>query len=1058
MKKTFLLLWAAAYGAMVVNLDADNQPIYNVPSPEVANLGMYGQVPVSYYTGVPDISVPLYEVKVGNFSMPITASYHIGSVKPNQTPGPLGLGWNLMAGGYITRTVRGIYDEKMGYNTAWGFYTHHSKMKNITSSKFEEYVSNGDVEDAFDLSADEFYFNFCGYEGNFYMNEDGGWSVSSEFDIKVEFDSITGFASLSELEEANRINKTPGWGNRGKNQRFFIRFTIVGSDGTQYEFGGINATEFSISYYNRNNSDLIATSWRLSKIITPENYVITFGYEATGKTCDIEYRPYTEIRKNQVYKNGQAINAIGFIGYSGYLNFPVNMTFISTPNETIDFTYNLDVQYRSRLKCLEPGVSGSGALYWNKHNIAIYGLDNLTAEEKIMYNNAIGFTHFFNIEETSDKNSVEVTTNAILNELAHYLLHRIAIHKLNNECPQSIYFDYSLEGREKLSLISVRDYIPELKRDTIFTPHNYFEITGYRLPTEELNDKQKKDYRFNYNLNKKLIFGYICSETDSWGYWNGDTIKCYKNVDPKVIRPSFEATMAEVLTEIIYPTGGHCRFEYEQNNYSKLVDIKIRTRLLDSIGEAGGLRIKSITNIDRNNNFVSKKQYYYSYKRVPNGAITSSGICKGLPTFYSKYVLPAHKIGFNGGTVDRKPAELEHWSTDGVYAPVTNMNSPIVGYSYVIEESLDSIGNSLGSIRYRYSNYDADMEGTCHFDSLSFYTNNSSNAYVAGYSPYTSHSFERGKLLSKEYMDNNDVLFKKEVYTFNRTEHEPFITVHFEKHDMDELRINNRASNMIYGVCGWLTYTHTASYLPVSVTESIRSTDGKMVETGTRTYEYNNHKMLKRETATMSDGSQQSISYTYPYDYGTYDWMTKANITEPIVEKRLTAGGMTRIEKNDYANVGGIPYIQKRATGNGSTDVKTEYEVKRVDRYGNPVEMVINGVNNVLCWGHQGQRLLARVENAEFRKLKYLLNLPATSTSIDYSSLLNSRSQLPSAMFHIYTYTPDLLLQSETTPNGMTTFYGYDGFGRLKEVYYIEGGEKKLLKSYGYQYYNDNHK
>lgn len=90
-----------------------NQPVYNVPGPEIANLGLYGQVPVSYYTGVPDISVPLHEIKVGKFSMPITASYHVRSVKPNQTPGPLGLGWNLIAGGYITRTVRNIYDEKM---------------------------------------------------------------------------------------------------------------------------------------------------------------------------------------------------------------------------------------------------------------------------------------------------------------------------------------------------------------------------------------------------------------------------------------------------------------------------------------------------------------------------------------------------------------------------------------------------------------------------------------------------------------------------------------------------------------------------------------------------------------------------------------------------------------------------------------------------------------------------------------------------------------------------------------------------------------------------------
>lgn len=51
-------------------------PIKNVPSPEIAGLGEYGKVPVSLYTGVPDISVPIYELKAGNYSLSLAASYH----------------------------------------------------------------------------------------------------------------------------------------------------------------------------------------------------------------------------------------------------------------------------------------------------------------------------------------------------------------------------------------------------------------------------------------------------------------------------------------------------------------------------------------------------------------------------------------------------------------------------------------------------------------------------------------------------------------------------------------------------------------------------------------------------------------------------------------------------------------------------------------------------------------------------------------------------------------------------------------------------------------------
>lgn len=45
-------------------------PIKNVPSPEIAGLGEYGKVPVSLYTGA------IYELKAGNYSLSLAASYH----------------------------------------------------------------------------------------------------------------------------------------------------------------------------------------------------------------------------------------------------------------------------------------------------------------------------------------------------------------------------------------------------------------------------------------------------------------------------------------------------------------------------------------------------------------------------------------------------------------------------------------------------------------------------------------------------------------------------------------------------------------------------------------------------------------------------------------------------------------------------------------------------------------------------------------------------------------------------------------------------------------------
>src|SRR5579871_4530800 len=52
------------------------------PSPEAADLGRYGNVPVSLFTGTPKVSIPIYELKGSSLSMPISLSYNSSGYKP----------------------------------------------------------------------------------------------------------------------------------------------------------------------------------------------------------------------------------------------------------------------------------------------------------------------------------------------------------------------------------------------------------------------------------------------------------------------------------------------------------------------------------------------------------------------------------------------------------------------------------------------------------------------------------------------------------------------------------------------------------------------------------------------------------------------------------------------------------------------------------------------------------------------------------------------------------------------------------------------------------------
>lgn len=105
---------------IVLNLSAqiEEEDILNVKvtdlvsipnSPEAAAFIEYGNNTVSMFTGTPDISVPIHVLKSRKLSLPVSLTYSPG-VKVDQIATEVGLGWNLNAGGTITRNVVGMTD------------------------------------------------------------------------------------------------------------------------------------------------------------------------------------------------------------------------------------------------------------------------------------------------------------------------------------------------------------------------------------------------------------------------------------------------------------------------------------------------------------------------------------------------------------------------------------------------------------------------------------------------------------------------------------------------------------------------------------------------------------------------------------------------------------------------------------------------------------------------------------------------------------------------------------------------------------------------------------
>ncbi|PTS92556.1 hypothetical protein DBR11_26710, partial [Pedobacter sp. HMWF019] len=205
-------------------------------SPDAASLGRFGDIPVSYSTGLPEISIPIYQINIGKIQQPISLNYHAGGVRVNDISSSVGIGWSLNAGGVITRSVVGKADET-GYLT---LPTESDLLANTSAYYGPLYLGS-------DWEPDVFNFNINGQSGKFYFNKD-----QSVFQIPL---------SNNKIEYIPATQTAQGY------------FKITDVNGLVYLF---DKQEWS----STNGTDSYISAWRLSKItdINTQDQIV-FNYE-----------------------------------------------------------------------------------------------------------------------------------------------------------------------------------------------------------------------------------------------------------------------------------------------------------------------------------------------------------------------------------------------------------------------------------------------------------------------------------------------------------------------------------------------------------------------------------------------------------------------------------------------------------------------------------------------------------------------------------------------------------------------------------------------------------
>ena len=192
---------------------------YASKKPQAGSLGTFGNTAINYYTGLPEISLDLFQLPAREKSLPITLNYDASGIRTDELSGPAGIKWTLNAGGMIMRQLNGLPDEHaLGYLK---FAAETNYYTNIQPTDWAQWCERNDK----DYAPDEFSVMLPGRTIRFVFNKDRHivpiprQNIQATYAIEKKFDASNG-------REEDRIS----------------RFEITVEDGTRYVFGGSDAS------------------------------------------------------------------------------------------------------------------------------------------------------------------------------------------------------------------------------------------------------------------------------------------------------------------------------------------------------------------------------------------------------------------------------------------------------------------------------------------------------------------------------------------------------------------------------------------------------------------------------------------------------------------------------------------------------------------------------------------------------------------------------------------------------------------------------------------------
>lgn len=1070
-------------------------------SPTAAGLISAIEFPTDLSSGKPSISIPLYTLERDGVSVPISLSYNAQGIKVNQVAGYAGLNWNFNAGGSVTRLVNMLHDEhSSGYMSGRydisSIMDYCSSSANPDASACASLMLRAENQGEVDLKPDEFFFQFGGYSGKFFYDQElADFVFQSKQDLAVEYfrqgSKIIGFrfttpigvkyyfgvASEDDVSPILETKTTRGilhsYNSSGLDptddpyHSFWPLRRIVTVNGQEINFhysnhtqrhntkGGEWISEFEDNRYTNN------VRVEQHTINQPQLDSIDFGLGT------VVVSPWAGIRLDYLdtaaHLKGTALGTLSVLDRNGnqIKKFNFDYDHYSTNESVPHFvptSYQTGVSKRLRLISVQeegkddgllppylfgyngnylPSLYNSGQDYWgyyNGHANGNYVKQNIgTAEPKKKR------------QVNPAKSSV-----GILNQITY---------------PTGGYTQFTFESNRGLP--SAGNLGPE-----------YYDTESHSVFIDKSADQDTSDNEFWNEVTSRYVRVFEVGPEAIWG-----ETKIYMDLpgSPELCpQDGYEYSTCPYLVRLdgdVIPNANVATYNnlspglhtleiipqndatIEPNDYSFDVLLSWKTPAKLSGGQLymGGLRIKSVASYDEDEELLFKKDYYYRY-----------GISVSLPSF------------------------IENIYVAGLKMPCTTSNQfgnhELVGsgyeYPHYLEVSEDNFRTQTeqlpdGSPVPTYSKV------VSRFSELDVYPDNRWDLHP--YPPPNDLQFQMNKLASKEYY-NEERIVKKETYGY-QDESEDFDSYYQQDHILGIAGYRN----VVCGTGG--TDIEDISFLDPVTYKLYRGLDQVQLKTetfydnsvastiGTKIdYDSDHHSQLTRTRVSSSNADSIIMEYFYADDLiGTGEYLDgddKLNQLSktgnlyrpaiPLITKSyrtpdlVSNGQLLSNSQLLFDDFGPNISVSEQWSAIGDAVLERDFTITERNNEGKPMEVIDrDGVANCFIWGYGGELLIGKIIGVSYNTIRQDADALVALSNADMdevsenalrSDILTFIATYPQSQGSFVTYDPLVGVTSQTDPNGVTVQYKYDEFNRLMQIIDHDGA---IVQMFEYNYYKD---